>query len=475
VRVDEKGQVLVRGESVSPGYWRGGPAPLTDAEGWLETGDLVRREPDGSFLFQGRDKEVIVTAAGLNLYPADLEAALDRQPGVRGSAVVGVDGPQGPEPVAVMTLRPGADAGEAVRRANLELGPHQQMRRFFVWPEPDFPRTAATGKVRKPIVAEVARKGTTASAALPRTRGALAQALASVGGEIPADRNATLGEGAKLDSLARVALAAALEEQFQVDIDEAALTPATTVAEVEALVSEGGSDSPVPYPYPEWAQRPPVTWLRPLLRELLLLPIARILCPLRVAGYERLVAARPPLLIVANHVTMVDPVLILAALPRRLRRAAVAMDGEMLRRYRHPSLAASTRERLGGPLAYLVLAALMNVLPLPRKSGFRKSFRYAGESVERGYSVVVFPEGVRTPNGDMSPFLPGIGLLADGLGLPVLPVFIQGLFALKSASRRIARPGEVSVIFGDPVVYERGRTAEAIANDLERRVAELAR
>ena len=137
----------------------------------------------------------------------------------------------------------------------------------------------------------------------------------------------------------------------------------------------------------------------------------------------------------------------------------------------NPSLAASGLERLGGPPAYALLATLMNVFPLPRKSGFRKSFVFAGESVERGYGVVVFPEGVRTPNGALSPFLPGIGLLAQGLRLPVLPAFIQGLFALKAAGRRIARPGEVSVIFGDPVVYERGQAPEAIAKDLERRVA----
>ena len=236
---------------------------------------------------------------------------------------------------------------------------------------------------------------------------------------------------------------------------------------------EGRADSPVPYPYPTWAQRPPVAWLRPFLRELLLLTVARLLCPVRVVGRERLTGAFPPLLIVANHVTMADPVLLLQALPRRLRRVAVAMDGEMLRRYRHPSLAASSLERLGGPPAYALLATLMNVFPLPRKSGFRKSFVFAGESVERGYGVVVFPEGVRTPNGALSPFLPGIGLLAQGLRLPVLPAFIQGLFALKAAGRRIARPGEVSVIFGDPVVYERGQAPEAIAKDLERRVAEL--
>ncbi len=476
VRVDEKGQVLVRGPSVSPGYWRDGPERLTDSEGWLATGDLVQQEADGSFRFQGRDKDLIVTAAGLNLYPADLEAALDRQPGVRGSAVVGVDGPQGPEPVAVLLLRAGSDAAEEVRRANEALGPHQQMRRWLVWPEPDFPRTPATGKVRKALLVDELRRrgsGAAASGAPPPGRGALAEVIASVGGELPADRSASLGEGAKLDSLARVELAAALEERFQVEIDEAALTPTTTVAEVEALMAESASGPVVPYPYPAWVQRPPVSWLRPLLRELLLLPVARLLCPVTVVGRERLRGLAPPFLIVANHVAMVDPVVLLCALPRRLRRLAVAMDGELLRRYRRPSLATTAPERLGGLPAYAVLVTLLNVFSLPKKTGFRRSFAFAGESVERGYGILVFPEGVRTTNGAMSPFLPGIGLLAEGLRLPVLPAFIRGLFALKATGRRIARPGEVAVLFGDPVVYERGRGAVEITKDLERRVAAL--
>ncbi len=477
VKIDEKGQVLVRGPSVSPGYWGEGPRALTDDAGWLATGDLAHQEADGSFRFQGREKDVIVTAAGLNLYAADLEAALDRQPGVRGSAVVGLDGPQGPEPVAVLLLRPGTDAAAVVRRSNAGLGPHQQMRRWLVWADPDFPRTAATGKVRKALLVEEARRAREAAAGDGTSRGPvlgpLAGAIASVGGEVPTDRNASLAEGAKLDSLARVELVAALEERFHVEIDEAALTPATTMAEVEALVAEGTAGATVPFPYPGWAQEPPAAWLRPALRELLLLPVTRLLCPVTVIGRERLAGLAPPVLIVANHVTMADPVLLLSALPRRLRRVAVAMEGERLRRYRHPSPDAAWPERLGGPLLYAFLGVLLNVFSLPKKSGFRKSFAFAGESVERGYGVLVFPEGVRTPDGALRPFLPGIGLLVEGLRVPVLPALIQGLFALKAVGRRTARPGEVSVIFGAPVVYERGRAAEEIARDLERRVAAL--
>jgi hypothetical protein len=71
--------------------------PLADG-GWLRTGDLGERDEAGNIYFRGRKKDVIVTAAGLNVYPEDIEAALNRQPEVREAAVVGVEGARGPEP-----------------------------------------------------------------------------------------------------------------------------------------------------------------------------------------------------------------------------------------------------------------------------------------------------------------------------------------------------------------------------------------
>src|SRR5215213_1937869 len=158
LKLDESGEILVRGANVSPGYWRGG-APHVDVPpgeegGWLRTGDLGAMDEAGNIYFRGRMKDVIVTAAGLNVYPEDIEAALNRQPEVKLSAVVGVEGARGPEPLAVLILNDaGADPAAAVERANLALARHQQVRRWQVWPEADFPRTP-TQKVRKRDILE---------------------------------------------------------------------------------------------------------------------------------------------------------------------------------------------------------------------------------------------------------------------------------------------------------------------------------
>ncbi len=157
IKLGEGGEILVRGANVTPGYWKEGVEPLADdpsGGGWLRTGDIGEMDAEGNIYFKGRKKDVIVTAAGLNVYPEDIEAALDRQPEIKLSAVVGVEGPRGPEPLAVLILKePGTDPAPAVERANETLARHQHVRRWAVWPDTDFPRTA-TQKVRKRDIVE---------------------------------------------------------------------------------------------------------------------------------------------------------------------------------------------------------------------------------------------------------------------------------------------------------------------------------
>jgi long-chain acyl-CoA synthetase len=111
--------------------------------------------------------------------------------------------------------------------------------------------------------------------------------------------------------------------------------------------------------------------------------------------------------------------------------------------------------------------AVLNLFPLPREREFRSSFAFAGESVDRGYSILVFPEGRHTTDGKLQPFRAGVGLLASNLGIPVVPVRIDGLFELKQAGRRFAWPGQVRVKIGKPVRFETGADPAQITVELE--------
>ncbi|HEY9232291.1 MAG TPA: AMP-binding protein, partial [Blastocatellia bacterium] len=498
MKLDESGEILVRGDNVSPGYWGGNVKSATNDEGWLRTGDVGELDAAGNLYFKGRKKDVIVTAAGLNIYPDDLEAALNAQPEIRASAVVGIETPQGPEPLAVLIVKDDhSDPAAAIARANQQLAQHQRLRRWVIWPEPEFPLTP-TQKIRKPLVLErlgvggqgpgaglQSRSigGATGNANSSLTPGPrplapafILQQVARVSGEAveQVEATANLAADLKLDSLGRVELLSALEDHYQVDLDEAAFTAATTVGDIERMIREGVRGEAADYPYPRWPRRFPVTWIRAAVFYLVMLPIIWLMSHVRVVGRTRLNDVRGPLLFVANHVSMVDQSLIQYALPARLRlKLAIAMEGEKLRNWRRPPRGTPAARRLLGYLQYILVVSLFNVFPLPQKSGFRRSFAFAGEAMDRGMSVLVFPEGRRTSDGEMKPFMEGIGLLATNLGAPVVPIKLDGLYEMKSSRRYFARPGEVKVTIGEPVEFARDTDAAQIARELQHRVATL--
>ncbi len=488
MKLDETGEILVRGANVSPGYWNGGLKPMTNGDGWLRTGDIGEMDEAGNLYFKSRKKDVIVTAAGMNIYPEDLEAALNAQPEIRDNTVVGIDTAQGPEPMAVLILNDErADADRAVQRANETLAVYQQIRRWAVWPEQDFPRTP-TQKIRKQEVTERMKdeggrmNGSHSEADATKKDFTLHPSsfilhqVARVSGEsvVAVDASANLATDLKLDSLGRVELLSALEDHYQVDIDEADFTAATTVGDIEKLLREGTRGEAIEFPYPKWSRRFPVTWIRFVVFYLVMWPIVWLMSRARVTGKEQLKDARGPMLFIANHVTMADQSLIQFALPARFqRRLAIAMEGEKLRGWRHAPKGTSWFRRLILLAQYVLTVSLLNVFPLPQKSGFRRSFAFAGEMMDRGYSVIVFPEGRRSPDGRMHSFMEGIGLLATDLNVPVVPIKLDGLYEMKQKKKYFARPGKVRVTIGEPVKYSREDDPAIIAKDLQRRVASL--
>ena len=184
------------------------------------------------------------------------------------------------------------------------------------------------------------------------------------------------------------------------------------------------------YHYPHWAQAWPIRIFRALVLNLLARPAMLLLGWPRVRGRENLRNVNGPVLVVANHVAFFDPAYIWEALPGRIhRKLAVAMDGELLESMRNPPPGTGFLKGLADRASYWLLVSIYNVFPLPLRAGFRKSFAFAGELIDRGWSVLVFPEGVLTRDGKLSPFRAGIGLLATRLNVPVVPLLLTMLIA----------------------------------------------
>ncbi|MFY9560403.1 MAG: AMP-binding protein [Terriglobales bacterium] len=483
VKLADDGEILVRGSGVASGYWSGGGLqPVAGEEGWYCTGDLGALDAEGNLLFKGRKKEVIVTPAGMNVYPEDLEGALRSQKEVRDCAVVALERGGNAEPCAVMILRDrNADAKAIVARANDALAEYQRMRWWFVWLEEDFPRTS-TAKPRRNVIRDAVAASVNGQSTGEDARGSISNAasplselLARVTGRSPQKlaRDADLESELGLSSLERVELLGALEDRYQVDLSETKFASAATVGDLERLL-QGDRGERRELHYPRWALRWPVTWARLAAHYLLVRPAVFLLGWPRVMGRENLRGVRGPVLVISNHVGDVDVGFIQTVLPADIRhRLATATGGEALEALRSP---AAERSWLGGiydRVQWSLGVALLNLFPLPRQAGFRKSFAYAGEAVDRGYSVLVFPEGRHTENGQVQPFRSGIGLLVNNLRIPVVPMRIGGLFEVKQAGKKFAAPGKIQVRIGKPVEFAPERAPEEIARELQRKVEGL--
>ena len=476
VRVDEQGEILVRGESVATVYRQQDQAqPVAESDGWFRTGDIAETDENGRLYFKGRRKNVIVTPAGMNVYPEDLEKVVVRQAGVRDCVVIGVERDGNAEPCAVLLFEdPLANPAPVIENANRSLAEYQKIRHWFPWPDPDFPRTPTL----KPLLPRIREVVNTKLGAAPSSQdggSSLATLITQITGR-PVNfdsRNASLEADLQMTSLDRVELLSALEDRYQTDLSEVRFSEAATVGQLEKLLTE----SPAPageHVYPRWPQHWLITGIRLAVYYLFAWPATYLLAAPQVHGRENLRGLHGPVLVVSNHVTYLDIAWILPALPARFRnRLATAMRGERLATMRRPPREMKFFERFIERFDYFLALSLFNVFPLPKQSGFLKSFSFAGDLADRGWNILIFPEGKTTEDGEMAVFRSGIGLLAKQLNLAVVPMRLTGLFDLKQQNRILARPGHVQVTIGQPVRFSPDQDANEIARELERRVAEL--
>ncbi|HEX3471336.1 MAG TPA: AMP-binding protein [Silvibacterium sp.] len=485
VEIREDGEILVRGDMVSTAIWRNGGMEKGESP-WLATGDLAKRDEEGQLHFLGRKSQVIVTSSGLNIHPEDVEAALNAQPGVEASAVVPLSAAGGAEPVAVLLFRGSRDAAQqAIIATNQRLADFQRVRQWRLWPELDLPRTS-TGKIQRRKVAEWVNAqrvetGSTFASADPL----LALILSITGAKIENNSDdARLAEDLMLDSLGRVQLQAELEQHMGVALSDAALEQAATLGDLRRQL---GLDSVVAtvFPkadsvrvaerddvYPKWTWWWPVQAARVLFIECIHQPLVWLLAAPEVERNGPL-KSHQPLILIANHVTDFDGALVLYALPGRIRRhVATAMAADLLDDWRKSRNRGSWFLNLLGPLTYLLVTALFNVFPLPRSAGFRRSFQHAGEALDHGYNVLVFPEGRESEDGTLQSFRQGIGLLVGESKVAVLPVGLLGLDEMKR-DKRWFRSGKLKVRVGTPITFGPELSPEEITERLRAEVARL--
>ena len=397
VRIAKDGEILVRGDNVTSGYYNAPEATgQAFTEGWFHTGDVGALDPQGELRILGRKKEMIVTPEGLNVFPEDVERVLNAIHGVRDSAVIGADRVH-----AVLILDPGADQTAIVAAANALLADHQKIRTVSIWPYPEFPRTEGTAKLKRHQIAE---------------------------GVPPVQRHSGLDLNAPLESLTSLER---VERMVALGLDENPVTPIHQPTGVE------------PIEFPRWNRSWPARSLRRIALPGILLPLTRVFAHLKVEGLEHLQNLTGPVIFAPTHQSYLDVPVILAALPARWRYSiAPTMRKEFFHDHFHG-------RSFTNSLNYYLSALFFNAFPLPqREAGAYETMRYMGEMANQGWCILIFPEGKMSTAGEIGPFQPGVGMLASKLGLPVIPVRIHGLDRVLHPTWKMARPGKVRIAFG---------------------------
>jgi long-chain acyl-CoA synthetase len=455
IKLGPDNEIWIRGGNVTAGYFDNPDENQKRFEGgWYRTGDIGELDRDGFLFIRGRLKNMIKSAAGLNIYPEDIETTLNKTPGIKDSCVIGIEEGGDVRVHAVLLMDKSRQwTAEAVRpiidSTNQRLQPHQQIQGFTIWPHDDFPRTNTLKIKRDPIVDEVRRGKSAAGLIRPASGDRILDLLADLAKRdvrtIRPDSNLVADLG--MDSIARVELAAMLEEEFNVDIDESAITAETTVSDLKEIIAAQRRET-LYYHFPRWAVRWPARILRVFLQAIAF-RVPSLFSWTTVAGRENLNGVKQPVIFIANHISHYDAIYIVRALPWRFRKIAAAAAADLMFEIRPDD---PWRRKFVVWRDRIVVTSLMNAFPFSRDVHVKRSFEYMGELMDHGWNILLFPEGKLTTTGEMDHFKSGIGLLAQAMQVPVVPIKHIGLYEIANYERWIpARFGRVRIIFGRPM------------------------
>ncbi len=475
IKIADDGEILARGPNRFQGYWRNpeATAAVIDAEGWYHTGDLGSLSSDGFLTMHGRKKDMLALPDGQKVSPEDVEAVLATDARVRESAVVGW--PPGPDLKvhAVLLLDDPTQAEAIVRDANARLGAHQQIRGHTVWPDADFPRTH-TLKVRKHevvtrLTALAGADGDAAPAADESGRIAhtgesdvdpLVTLIAQIAELQPAAiaPSARLSGDLNLDSLQRVELLGVIEEELGAYIDDDALDPEATVADLETMVEAARGAKRETGIY-GWPLNPAVRAVGLGFQVAIMQPLVRVFYDVKTTGVEHLEDLEGPVLFIPNHCLHTDNAIVLSRIPVGWRWKL--------------SAAAAADTIYANPVRGTLASVLANAFPLRREGGVRHSLELLGARLDRGFNILIYPEGKLTLGGPMQPFKPGVGLIAIEGAAPIVPMKIHIHRMSRLDAKGSPWRGNVELVFGKPIRFDADSDPVTVTTHLEEAVRAL--
>jgi long-chain acyl-CoA synthetase len=466
IEPDERGvgEIAVRGPNITLGYYRNLSATQgAIREGWLHTGDMGYLDRDGYLHLTGRIKDVIVTAAGKNVYPEEVERRYAELPSVRELCVVGLWNEKvlGETVHAGVVPQRGADREgqafeqalrQAIQQRSRGVPSYQRLQHIHILAD-DLPKTL-NGLIDRHRVKALL---------LARLAGTRDDGLAlptEWDGDSPGEPVAVAVAAPPRPSVATVPVRAEIKPVAEPVVPLVELPAEPIPVWGKVLVPKGQVDDS------RWLKASVAKRAARAVSRLFMRVGMRIWHGFEVRGVEHL--PHGPFIVAANHASHLDTGAVVTAFGSRGSELFIMGARDYF---------FSSRPR------GWFFHTFLNVVPFDRTENMIKGLRLAQSVLRSGRPVLIFPEGTRGSDGDLHPFKPGIGLLGVELGVPIVPCLIEGTFRALPKGKLFPRRAPIRVTFGPAIAmdnyraqhaqYERRELYRKVACDVRELVAQL--
>jgi long-chain acyl-CoA synthetase len=467
----EEGEIALKGPMVMPGYFKNEhETQKVLKEGWFFSGDIGYLDSDGYVFITGRLKEVIVLSSGKNIYPEEVEKRYLTIPYIKDLCVMGM-GDQDSVDALHAVIVPDFEYAKKAQVGNLledlkgeindvsvQLPPYMRIKKYTVYPDP-LPRTPL-GKLRRFMIDDLLAAKDKELRTRTEDKNLIGDETAQkvvacirplLKEKIPIQAKDNLELDLGLDSLARIELVVSLETAFSVKLSETFVSEIQTVEELIMKIKEHGDTKAEHFetsstwmdmlhkdPDPHDIKK---VGLRHNFFELALFTIIlgfvklmfKLCFRLKVEGIENL-PEKKPYIITPNHASYIDGFAVAAALPMSIFKHVYSIG---LQKY------------FRGPIKYF--AKIAHIIPIDRETYLHKAIQMSFYVLKNGKSLLIFPEGTRSFDGEIMEFKKGVGILALEFNVPLIPTYIKGSFDVLARGTVRPRFNEIKIILGQPI------------------------
>lgn len=450
------GEIFVKGPNIMLGYFNRPEETreVLDSDGWLRTGDLGTFDDHGRLYITGRSKELIVLPNGKNVQPYEIEFKIEHYDQYVKEAAVVQDGQLlraiiVPQPAWAADLSD-EEVEETLKREvlepyNLTVVNYKKLMSLFVY-RGDLPRTKLD-KLQRFKLTEIINAGVHTA---PKEKQYVEPAFEEyrvIKQYIRQEKKCAvrptdhLETDLAFDSLDKIGLQGFIEQTFGMELPLDRMTTFRNITELAEYVSD--YKTRIEFEKTDWhsilqessanVKLPGTSYLGVLITKFCRWAFKHYF-NFKMIGREN-IPANGPFILAANHESYLDGMFVMSAVPNKL--------------IRHTYFVAKEKHVTRPATVYL--ASKLNVIVL-HMSNLKSSIQQLGEVLKRGESIIIFPEGTRTETGKLGEFKKTFAILSVELGVPVIPVTIDGAYEAMPKHQKMPSCGNVSVTIHKPIL-----------------------